>query len=112
MPFANPLAVMVAAEGTEELQLTEVVRSCVLLSLKVPVAVNGCVVPAAKDGFCGFTWREIRLGATFRLVEPDTAPKAAAMIVFPMARAFAAPLPMTVAIAGFEELQVAEVVRS
>jgi hypothetical protein len=41
MPFASPPAVMVETDGAEELQLTDVVRSCVLPSLKVPVAVNG-----------------------------------------------------------------------
>ncbi len=112
MLFDNPLAEMVATEGTEELQLTEVVRSCVVPSLNVPVAVNCCVVPAASNGFCGLTCREIRLGNTLRLVEPVSAPKAAAMIVFPMATAVAVPLPLTVTIAGFEEVQVAEVVRS
>src|ERR1039458_4037413 len=112
MPFASPPAVMVATDGREELQLTDVVRSCVLLSLKVPVAVNGWEVPAAIDGFCGLTCREIRLGITFKLVEPISAPKAAAMVALPMATAVACPLPLTVATAGFEELQVAEVVRS
>jgi hypothetical protein len=39
-PVANPVALIVAAVVLEELQVTELVRSCVLLSEKVPVALN------------------------------------------------------------------------
>ena len=39
-PVANPLALIVAAVALEEAQVTELVRSCVLLSEKVPVALN------------------------------------------------------------------------
>jgi len=71
----------------------------------VPVAVNCCVVPAAIEGFCGFTCMEVRLATTLKLVEPVSAPKAAAMGRIPQSRgAVACPLPLTVAIAGFEEL--------
>lgn len=112
MPFASPLAAMVATDSREEFQLTEVVRSCVLPSLKVPVAVNGWVVPAAIVGLCGLSCMDTRLGTTFKLVDPACAPKAAEMVELPIATAVACPLPLTVAAAGFEELQVAEVVRS
>jgi len=61
----------------------------------VPVAVNCCVVPAAIEGFCGFTCMEVRLATTLKLVEPVSAPKAAAMVAFPIARAVACPLPLT-----------------
>jgi len=37
---ANPLALMVAMPVDDEAQITEFVRFCVLVSLKVPVAVN------------------------------------------------------------------------
>lgn len=40
-PFATPIVVMVAIDGWEELQFTDVVRSCMLPSLKVPVALKG-----------------------------------------------------------------------
>jgi hypothetical protein len=112
MPLASPLAAMVATDSREEFQLADAVRSCVLPSLKVPVAVNGCVVPAAIVGFCGLTCMDTRLGTTFKLVEPACAPKAAAMVALPIATAVACPLPLTFAAAGFEELQVAELVRS
>lgn len=39
-PVASPLVLMPAAVVLEEVQVTELVRFCVLLSLKVPTAVN------------------------------------------------------------------------
>ena len=39
-PEAKPVAVMMATEGSEEVQDAELVRFWVLPSLKVPVAVN------------------------------------------------------------------------
>ena len=39
-PVAKPVAVMVATFGAEEVQVTEDVRSLVLASDKVPVALN------------------------------------------------------------------------
>lgn len=40
IPFANPDALIVTAALFEEAQVTALVRSCVLLSEKVPVALN------------------------------------------------------------------------
>src|SRR5207302_1991562 len=48
-PIARPLPSMLAAEGFEELQMTEFVRFWVLPSLKVPVAVNWSLVPFAIE---------------------------------------------------------------
>jgi hypothetical protein len=39
-PVANPVALIVAAVALDDAQVTELVRSCVLLSEKVPVALN------------------------------------------------------------------------
>ena len=39
-PVARPPVLMLATAGFDELQVTELVRFCVLPSLKVPVAVN------------------------------------------------------------------------
>jgi hypothetical protein len=112
IPFASPPGAMVATAAWEELQVTDVVRSWVLPSLKVPAAVYGWVVPAAMDGACGFTCNETRVGTTLKPVEPISAPKAAVIVAFPTATAAACPLPFMLTTAGFEELQVAEVVRS
>ena len=40
LPVASPAALMLAPAVFEELHVTELVRFCVLPSLKVPVAVN------------------------------------------------------------------------
>jgi hypothetical protein len=42
-PDASPAEFMVATFGAEELHWTDVVKSCVLLSLNVPTALNCCV---------------------------------------------------------------------
>ena len=39
-PVASPLALIVAAAVFDEIQLAELVRFCVVPSVKVPVAVN------------------------------------------------------------------------
>ena len=53
--LARPVAAMVALEVSEELHVTDVVRSLVVLSENVPVAVNCCVVRAAMLGLVGVT---------------------------------------------------------
>src|SRR6267378_2697989 len=52
---ASPVALIVATVVVPEPHTTLFVRSCVELSLNVPVAVNCCVFPAATDGFVGVT---------------------------------------------------------
>jgi len=47
--------VTLATRGFDEVQVAELVKSCVLPSLKVPVAVNCCVAPKAITGFTGVT---------------------------------------------------------
>ena len=39
-PVARPLALMFTVAGLDDVHVTEPVRSCVVLSVKVPVAVN------------------------------------------------------------------------
>jgi hypothetical protein len=46
---ASPELLIVATAVLDEDQVAVLERSCVLLSLKVPVAVNCCVFPAATD---------------------------------------------------------------
>jgi hypothetical protein len=52
---ANPLAAMVATLVLDDAHVAELVRSFVLLSEYIPVAVNCCVVPAAIDAEAGVT---------------------------------------------------------
>ena len=51
LAVTRPLALTVATEVLEEFQVTELVRFCVLPSVKVPVAVNWSVLPFAIDVF-------------------------------------------------------------
>jgi hypothetical protein len=77
---ANPPAIIVATVVVCELQVAELVKFCVELSEKVPVAVNCFVVPLAIDGFAGVTAIDTSVGAvavTVRVVEPLTAPEVA-----------------------------------
>ena len=54
-PSLPPALLTVATPAADELHVTAVVRSCVVLSLNVPVAANCCVTPSAIDGFVGVT---------------------------------------------------------
>jgi hypothetical protein len=72
---ANPAALIVAVAALEELQATEFVMFCVLPLVKVPVAENCCVRPAATEGFAGVRVIDTRAGAaTVRVVEPVMEP--------------------------------------
>src|SRR5256712_13611321 len=80
-PF-DPLALLiVATPGLDELQVTWVVRSCVVLSLKVPVAVNCWFVPCAMLGSAGVTAIVDRVAAvTVSVVFPETSPSVAVIV--------------------------------
>ena len=62
-PVATPAALVVATEVLEDDQVTWLVMFCVLLSLKVPVAVNACVPPAVMVGLVGVTAIEVSVAA-------------------------------------------------
>jgi hypothetical protein len=54
-----PAALLIAATAVaDEFQITDAVRSCVVLSENVPVAVSCCVVPGAMLGLAGVIARE------------------------------------------------------
>jgi len=59
-PAAKPAVVIVATEVLVEVQVTEVVRFCVLPSLYIPMAVNCCPVPAGMEGLAGVTEIDVR----------------------------------------------------
>ena len=91
-PWAFVALLIVAMAGALELHCTVLVRSCVLLSVKVPVAVNCCVIPRATLGIAGVIARETKAaGVTFRLVEPVIAPEDAVILVLPTATPVASP---------------------
>ena len=58
--LAFSAGLMVAVETVSEDHVTVLVRFCVLPSVNVPVAVNGCIVPSAIDGVAGVIASETR----------------------------------------------------
>jgi hypothetical protein len=117
LPLVPATLLMVATATADELQVTDAVRSCVVLSEKVPVAVNCWGVPRAMLGFVGVTAMETRVAdVTVRVVEPEMPPEVAVIVAVPAATAVALPLVpaalLMVAKDAADELQVTEVVRS
>jgi hypothetical protein len=117
LPLVAAALLMVATDVTDELQVTKVVRSCVVLSEKVPVAVNCWVVPRAMFGLVGVTLMERRnAGVTVRVVEPEMPPEVAVIVAVPAATVVALPLVpavlLMVATDAADELQVTDAVRS
>src|SRR2546426_2820142 len=82
-PF-DPLALLiVATPGLDELQVTWVVRSCIVLSLKVPVAVNCRVSPSGRLGLAGVTAIVDRVAAvTVSVVFPETPHQVAVILMW------------------------------
>src|SRR5260370_1121159 len=62
-PVARPSAVIVATEVLADAQVTLLVRFCVDLSEKVPVAVNCWVLPLVRLGLAGVTAIDCRTAA-------------------------------------------------
>src|SRR5437667_6247745 len=72
-PCDPPALLIVATAVLDELQVTWVVRSCVVLSLKVPVAVNCWVNPSGRPGLVGVTAIETRVAlVTVSVAQPET----------------------------------------
>jgi hypothetical protein len=112
--FANPPAAIVATLVVCEVHVAVLVRFCVELSEKVPVAVNCLVVPLVIEGFAGVTAIDTSVGAvaaTVRVVEPLTAPEAALIVLVPAATPVAKPPALIVATLVVCEVHVAVLVR-
>jgi hypothetical protein len=113
----EPAALLIfATPALDELQAAEAVKSCVVLSEYVPVALNCCVAPFAMEGFCGVTAIDVSVAAvTVRSVEPDMLPDVAVIVVVPAATEVAKPSEpdalLMVATPVLDELQLAVVVR-
>ena len=87
--------------------------SCVLPSLKVPVAANCSVVPRGMVGIAGVMAIETNVaGVTVKVDEPTVLAAAAVIVVWPADALVASPLALAVATDGADELQVADVVKS
>jgi hypothetical protein len=87
--LGSPVLSTVAVPSADDVQLTSVVRSWVLPSLKSPVAVSCTAVPLAIEGLgkpvsVAVTIIEVRVAAvTVTAVEPDTPLSSAAIDAFP-----------------------------
>ena len=116
-PLESAALLTVATPVLDEFQVAEAVRSCVVLSEKVPVAANCLVVPLAMLGLDGVTVMDTSVaGVTVSEVDPVKLPDAAVIVVVPATTEVARPLEpaalLTVATPVLDELQVAEAVRS
>jgi hypothetical protein len=111
-PFEPVVLLIDATLVLEEFQATVSVRSCVVLSEKVPVAVNCCVVPLAMLGLVGVIARDASVaGFTVSVVDPDMPSDDALIVVVPAATAAAKPELLIVATPVLDEPQVTDVVR-
>ena len=98
---ASPFPLIVATDELEELHWTSVVKSCVLPSLNVPLAVNGWVVPAAMLGLVGLTVSPVRVAdVTVSNADPLTVPTLATTVVCPGVTLVAIPFAEIVATEG------------
>ena len=89
---ARPLASMLAVEVVFDDHATVPVRSCMLPSVNVPVAVNCCFVPSAIDGTGGVTAMDASAAAvTLNVVVPVTGPEVAVIFAEPVLRLVAKP---------------------
>ena len=115
-PVASPLvgevSLMVANAGFDELQLTLPVMVCTLLSLKVPVAINCCLVDDAMVALVGAMVIETSFGAMVRLTEPLTELIVAVTETVPFDVAVSTPPAATVARPAGDVVQLTEEVRS
>lgn len=92
VPVARPPVFIVATAGVSEPQVAEPVTFCVLPSVKVPVAVNCCVVPRAMEEPDGLTAIETKAAGTMVMVVlPLTEPEVALMEADPVATLVASP---------------------
>jgi hypothetical protein len=91
-PVARPLTVIEATLVLDDFQVTTSVTSWVLPSEKVPAAVNCCAMPSGMLALAGVTTIEVMTAdVTVRVVDPETVPELAVIVVLPPASAFASP---------------------
>lgn len=114
-PVTTPLASIVATAVADETHVTSAVKSRLLPSVYLPVAVNCCVVFTGIDDAAGETLIELKLTAatvTSRLANPWIVPDFAVIVTVPLITPVAIPFELMLAIAESEELQTTEPVMS
>ena len=83
--WANPVLFTEATGTASEAQVTVDVRSWVLPSVNVPVALNCCLVPSATEGFAGVTAiDESTAAVTVNVVPPLIDPEVAVILAEPV----------------------------
>jgi len=111
--MARPVLLTVATDGLEALQVTCLVISKLVPSEYTPEAASCWVAP---KGIFGLDWvTDMEASAaevTVRAVAPWVFPEMTRITTEPAVTAVARPLPLTVAITGFDELQITCVVIS
>ena len=115
-PLEPAALLTVATPAVDELQVAKEVRTCVVLSENVPVAVNCCVDPVMREETRGATAIDLNVaGVTVNVVDPDLFPNVAVIVVDPTTTGVANPFePAALLIAAMdaaEETQVTAVVR-
>jgi hypothetical protein len=108
---------MIATPSGEDVHVTSVVKSRMVMSVKVPMAVNCSARPMGSDGLAGVSViATTTAGVIIKLTSPMMDPKVAPIVVVPTLTPVANPrLPPTllmVATLGSEEAHVTCVVRS
>ena len=115
IPGATPVtdpAVTVATVGVEDCQVAVADRSAVLLSEKVPSAVNCRAIPTPVEKGLGVTRMDCNAaGLTLIPVDPETEPEEAVMVAEPAPTAVARPPPALIVATegGFEAHEAVEV---
>lgn len=112
IPVARPVALMLATVALELAQMAAFVRSWLLPSLKVPVALNCALVPLAIEEFVALIAIDCNVAAvTVSVTVLDVIPPCeAVMVVDPAPTPLAKPLALTITTDAFEELQLTELV--
>lgn len=104
---------MVAVDVWEEFQVTPLVRSCVLPSLKMSVAVNCWLIPIPSVRPTGVTtMAEIVPVLTVSVVDPLMGPRVAEIVVVPVEMPVALPFASIVATEVADDAQVTSELRS
>ena len=98
-PLARPALLMLPKLGLEEVQAAVFVKSIVLPSVKIPVAVNCCLPPTRIENWDGATLIDAIVGATtVTFAEPSTNPKIALIAKLPWDRPVTTPVLLTLTV--------------
>jgi hypothetical protein len=117
-PVLKPALFTVAIVGEDEVHVAEAVRSWVVPSLYVPVALNCWVRPTTTDAETGVTAIETSdaglrtVRSAEPLIDPDVADTVTTPGDMPVANPWLPPLLLILPTAGLDEVQVTDVVRS